>query len=282
MKSEEFENLMRTHLDSFAKAVATDEGEWIVKGFIDVYKNIYTISIDTKIVSKVIEILLFPMLEKFSIENGFTFKPPKHQNFYPDATFVHTATGTKFAVDLKTSYIKTKDTVNGMTLGAFTGYFRNRTSTKNIEYPYSDYAGHFALGIIYEQSEEVISEIKRYSIDDLASIPSVIHGFQFFIQPKYKIATDRPGSGNTKNIGGIVNIDNLMNGRGPFSELGEEIFDDFWKYYLTKDMASALETTRPYTNLKSYLEYKQIGIDTLKDKESLIREMDSEDSSGDE
>ena len=30
---------------------------------------------------------------------------------------------------------------------------------------------------------------------------SVIHDFQFFVQPKYKIAKDQPGSGNTKNIG---------------------------------------------------------------------------------
>lgn len=85
-----------------------------------------------------------------------------------------------------------------------------------------------------------------------------------------------PGSGNTKNIGGIINIENLINGRGPFSELGEEIFDDYWKFYLTKDMAAALETKRPYTNLKSYMEYKRLGIETLKDKEALISAMDAD------
>ena len=31
-------------------------GEWTIKGFIDIYKNIYTISSDTKIVSKILEI----------------------------------------------------------------------------------------------------------------------------------------------------------------------------------------------------------------------------------
>jgi hypothetical protein len=36
-------------------------------------------------------------------------------------------------------------------------------------------------------------------------------------------------------------------------------------YYLTKDMAKALEIPRPYTNLKTYLEYKQRGINILEE-----------------
>lgn len=282
MTNNEFESLLRSKLDSFSKAVATDEGEWIVKGFIDIYKNIYTISIDTKIVSKVIEILLFPMLQQFAEENGFTFYPPKHQNFYPDATFQHKKSGKLFAVDLKTSYRKSPDAVNGMTLGAFTGYFRNRTSTKNIEHPYKDYSGHYALGVIYSQSEKFIDEKNKFTLDELESIPSVIHDFQFFVQPKYKIAKDQPGSGNTKNIGGITNIHKLVNGKGPFSELGESIFDDFWMYYLTKDMAKALEIPRPYTNLKSFMEYKKKGIDLLEAKEDLIRSFEDDDTANED
>ena len=49
MTSEEFLHELQAHAESFAKAVATDEGEWIIKGFIDVYRRIYTISVDTKI-----------------------------------------------------------------------------------------------------------------------------------------------------------------------------------------------------------------------------------------
>ena len=114
--------------------------------------------------------------------------------------------------------------------------------------------------------------------DDL----SMIHDFQFFVQPKYKIAKDQPGSGNTKNIGGITNIQKLVNGKGPFSELGEPIFDDFWMYYLTKDMAKALEIPRPYTNLKSYMEYKKNGIDMLEAKEDLIRSFEDDDISNED
>jgi len=37
----------------------------------------------------------------------------------------------------------------------------------------------------------------------------MIENFIFFVQPKWKIANDIPGSGNTRNIGGITNIQKL-------------------------------------------------------------------------
>ena len=59
MTANKFLQKLQAHAESFARAVATNEGEWIIKGFIDVYSRIYTISVDTKIVSKVLELLLF-------------------------------------------------------------------------------------------------------------------------------------------------------------------------------------------------------------------------------
>lgn len=263
MTRETFLAKLQEKLTSFERAISTNESEWIVKGFVDIYKKVYTISMDTKIISKVLELLLFPSLQDFAKENGLDLELSPQQNFYPDVTFIERTGGTMFALDIKTTYRTDPRKVNGMTLGAFTGYFRNRESTKNIAYPYSKYAGHFVLGVIYSQSEEIIDERKTYTVDDLATIPSVIHDFTFFAQPKYKIAAARPGSGNTKNIGSIADISALLNGRGSFSELGEEIFDDYWTYYLTNDMAKALEVERPYTNLKEYFEYKKKGLDVL-------------------
>ena len=66
MTSEEFLNHLQEHALSFANAVTTNEGDWIIKGFIDIYQKIYTISVDTKIVSKVLELLLFPMFVEFA------------------------------------------------------------------------------------------------------------------------------------------------------------------------------------------------------------------------
>ena len=228
------------------------------------YRRIYTISVDTKIVSKVLELLLFPMFVEFGKTHGLKIELCPQQNFYPDLTFVHEATGRKFAVDIKSTYRTSATEVNGMTLGAFTGYFRKRDSNKNTLYPYSQYAGHFVLGVIYSKCDDVADERKQFTLEDLPKIPSVVREFLFFAQPKYRIAASRPGSGNTKNIGSVVKIDELVDGTGPFASLGEEVYDDYWMFYLTRDMAQALSFTRPYTNLKTYLEYKERGVDTLR------------------
>lgn len=134
MSRDEFLAHLQTHSASFAKAVATNEGDWIIKGFIDIYRQIYTVSVDTKIVSKVLELLLFPMFVDFAKQHSLGLELCPQQNFYPDLTFVDKQTGTSFAVDIKSTYRIDDKRVKkgGMTLGAFTGYFRNHESSKNI------------------------------------------------------------------------------------------------------------------------------------------------------
>jgi hypothetical protein len=278
MTVDQFLKKLQSHAESFAEAVATDEGEWIIKGFIDVYRRIYTISVDTKIVSKVLELLLFPMFLKFAKKNGLKIELCPQQNFYPDLTFTHEASGRRFAVDVKSTYRTSPTEVNGMTLGAFTGYFRNRDSNKNTLYPYNQYDGHFVLGVIYSKRDEVADERKQFKLEDLSKIPSVIRDFQFFAQPKYRIASARPGSGNTKNIGSATKTKELTNGIGPFAALGEDVYDDYWMFYLTRDMAQALGVKRPYTNLTTYLEYKERGVDTLRAHKKEIAKLAEEEA----
>jgi hypothetical protein len=179
MTSEQFLQKLQAHAESFAKAVATNEGEWIIKGFIDVYKRIYSISVDTKIVSKVLELFLFPMFVEFAKMHRLKIELCPQQNFYPDLTFIHERTGRKFAVDIKSTYRIDNTRVNGMTLGAFTGYFRKRDSNKNTLYPYSQYAGHFVLGVIYSKCDDVADERMQFTIEDLPRIPSVSKIFAF-------------------------------------------------------------------------------------------------------
>ncbi len=273
MTNDQFLKLMQAHTDSFAKAVATAEGDWIIKGFIDIYKRVFTISVDTKIVSKVLELLLFPMFIEFGEKHKLRIELSPQQNFYPDLTIIDDTDGTRFAVDIKSTYRTGENKVNGMTLGAFTGYFRNRTSKKNILYPYGSYSAHIVIGVIYSQVNEGIDERQIFSIADLEKIPSVIKNFIFFAQPKYRIASASPGSGNTKNIGSVKKIDDLINGKGSFSTLSEEVYDDYWMFYLTKDMAQAISIPRPYTNLQSYLKYKVRGIDILQEHKKEILEL---------
>ena len=95
-----------------------------------------------------------------------------------------------------------------------------------------------------------------FSIDELPIIHSVIENFIFFVQSKWKIANDIPGSGNTRNIGGITNIQDLISGNGPFSSLGEDVFNDYWMgYFNNADAKNAGIGVPKYHNLKTYQEY---------------------------
>ncbi|MFQ3590683.1 MAG: type II restriction endonuclease [Chloracidobacterium sp.] len=259
MDKNNFLAALQEEAKAFNSAVSTQGGDWIIKGFIDIARNIYTISVDTKVISKIMELLLFPKLAHFAEKHGFKMVLPEQQNFYPDISFVDDD-GRRFALDLKSTYRIDSNRVNGMTLGAFTGYFRERDSKKNVTFPYGSYRGHFVLGMIYSKVDDLIDERRRYTIDELENITSVIRDFQFFAQEKYCIASDHPGSGNTKNIGSVTEIDKLVSGSGPFASLGENVFDDYWVYYLTKDMARAAELKQPpYTNLRSYSKYKGLA-----------------------
>lgn len=256
----QFLKLLQDEAATFNELLSTEEGDWIVKGFIDVYKNVYTISNDTKVVSKLIELMLFPYFVAFAEKHNLKLVLSREQNHYPDLTFVDDEEH-KFAVDLKSTYRTSSTRVSTMTLGAFTGYFRNRSSTKNVTFPYGEYSGHFVLGVIYSRADLRADELKTYGVGELAQIPSVVRDLRFFAQPKYRIAKDQPGSGNTKNIGAVGKISELVDGTGPFANLGEEVFDDYWIYYLTRDMARAVDLpTPPYNNLEKYFDYKKSAL----------------------
>lgn len=255
---EEFLTALQQLAIDFDDLVISDSGEWVVKGFIDIFKNIYAISADTKVVSKLIELMLFPHFARFAQEHELTMILTREQNHYPDLTFTG-PNGKKYAVDLKTTYRINGDLLNTMTLGAFTGYFRERKSAKNITFPYGEYEGHYVFGTIYSRTEALAPEGTVYTLEDIGTIPSVIRDLQFFAQPKWRIAKDQPGSGNTKNIGAVCSLQAVIKGEGPFVNLGEEVFDDYWMFYLTRDMARAAELEAPpYYNLATYLKYKKL------------------------
>ena len=259
MDKDTFIRLLREEVEDYTRIISCEDGTWAVKGFIDIYKNIYTISADTKVVSKIIELYIFPKILVFAQKNGLEIKLTTEQNFYPDITFKDKS-GHLFAVDLKSSYRKKNGHSNGMTLGAFTGYFRDRNSTKNITHPYTygSYDAHIVLGVIYSPLKK-IDERTSYTLDQLGEIKSVVKDFQFFVQEKWRLASDKPGSGNTKNIGSITDINDLVNGNGTFAQLGEAVFDDYWRHYLTKDMAKAAELEKPlYTNIEEYKNFKNL------------------------
>jgi hypothetical protein len=230
-----FFDALTAFVGNLASRVCTPDGQWAVKGFIDAYRNVYSISSDTKITSKILEIHIFPMLLEFAEISGFDLVLAEHQNHYPDMSFVSRKdSAIKFAVDLKTTYRKPDKPYlcNGFTLGSHGEYFRNRTSTKNIRFPYAEYDGHFCLGLIYDRAQAAtIDETRMVAVDDIAGLASVMSNMQFFVAEKWRLASDRRGSGNTANIGSIEFIDDVIAGRGMFSQLGEAWFDEYWMNY---------------------------------------------------
>jgi len=258
----------RKILDEFVKnlkyEISSKDEQWTIKGFIDIYKNIYTLSSDTKIISKILEIHLFPKLLDFASKNGYKLVLAEHQNYYPDVSFVSQKNEKiKFAVDFKTTYRNPKNSklCNGFTLGSHGEYFENRTSTKNIQFPYSEYLGHFCLGIIYNRVESSsIDETKKYKLKELKSITSVVNDFQFFIVEKWEIASDKGGSGNTANIGSIKFIEDILNGNGMFSKLGEKWFDDYWMNYQKITIPYKKKGTKKISNLEEFVIYRKGNI----------------------
>ena len=291
-----FLKALRNFIDNEGGKVKTQDGKWVVKGFVDVSGRVYTISTDTKVVSKILEIQLIPRLMEFADNSGFEIILAKHQNYYPDLTFIKKCnTDIKFAVDFKTTYrdAKNSNVCNGFTLGSHGQYFTDRKSNKNIQFPYGEYTGHFCLGIIYSRSTATESdetkmfqlecprdaateddearsipleypgdtatgneETKTIRLEDLESIPSVIRDIQFFVQEKWKIASDKSGSGNTANIGSIKKINDIIAGNGVFADLGEDWFDDYWMNYGKIKIKNQDEKEITITNITDFQKFR--------------------------
>jgi len=282
LEQDMFRTTLMRYFDELQERVSTENGDWTVKGFIDVYKRIYTISIDTKVLSKVLELLMFPVLVRFAEENGYKIVLARAQNQYPDLSLISEEDENDcIAVDIKTTYRTKEDRngkmrVSGMTLGTFGGYFRTRDRPVSSTFAYNRYTRHYVLGVVYSRVKG-IDERTVYSIEDLNDIPSVARNFQFFLQEKYRIASDGPGSGNTKNIGSTKYLERLINGTGVFAKLGVGVFDDYWMNYRTRAMAREEGFEEPpYTNLKTYQTYKKQGAEIINIPEEEI-ESESDD-----
>ena len=91
-----------------------------------------------------------------------------------------------------------------------------------------------------------------YKLNELDKIIFPFYDVKYFIQEKYKIAGDKPGSGNTENIGSFPTkqFSKLKNGEGPFSTLGVDTFDIYWKYY-----PKYRSINKTYTSLDEFVKW---------------------------
>ena len=71
MAKKAFENQLKEFVTTLKHYVSTKNGQWAIKGFIDDLSNVYTISADTKVISKILEIHLFPKILEFARNKGY-------------------------------------------------------------------------------------------------------------------------------------------------------------------------------------------------------------------
>jgi hypothetical protein len=113
------------------------------------------------------------------------------------------------------------------------------------------------LGIIFDRAEwATIDETKPHALEELNSITSVISNIQFFVAEKWRIASDKGGSGNTANIGSITRIQDILDGSGMFSKLGEGWFDDYWMNYGKTIIKKPDGTSKKISSLKEFVQFR--------------------------
>jgi len=235
-------------IDEFYEEMAKVKFE--AYGILDSSNKIHTLGTDSKIIGRIFEMLAQPVLENIAKRHGMILTTPESQTVYPDFIMMSNASSKdKIAIDIKTTYVDSDQSTIKFTLGSFGSYMRN--NTKNIEYKYTDYSKHYVIGFVYKRNGQA-QESQVFDYADRDKIQFPFYDVKYFIQEKYRIAGDKPGSGNTENIGSFYtkNFSELKDGEGPFHELGVDAFDLYWRYYPKYRSAD-----KAYTSLDEFVEW---------------------------
>jgi len=234
----------------FITRVTKLKPSWLTRGILSVEDKIYGFGTDTKILSRIFEVLTYPIVADIAENNSLTIEIPKKQNIYPDFTLYHNKEDkNKIAVDVKTTYRKYVNNPFKFTLGSYTSFLRD--NTKNILYPYDHYAEHWVIGFVYERDTAGSRSTALVELKDRKKVLPPYKDVDWFVQQKYKIAGDRAGSGNTANMGSIcAKIEDFKKGVGPFSKLGEHVFRQYWANYMNGKR-------KPYYDLTGYSKWKK-------------------------
>ena len=239
----------------FNKKLEEKDINWEVSALVSPDQKLFSLGSDSKLIGRIFELISYNILQEIADENGLILHPSEAQTIYPDFTLMRSEHDTeKIAIDIKTTYRKIlksgKPSGYVFTLGSFASYMRD--GTKNISFPYYEYAKHYVIGFVYTRNEDA-SEGQIFDIKDLDKLPVPYKDVEVFVQEKYKISGDKPGSGNTENIGSFKTnkIEYLINGEGPFSELGIDVYEEYWAGY------KKYRGEESYTSLDGYFEVQK-------------------------
>ena len=230
---------MRDYILNFLAGLENGYG---VCGIIDRRGRIYPLGSDTKVLSTIFENIARQAVASYATREGLMLFDADKQNYYPDFTLAANARATdKIAIDVKTTY-KRKSGKFSFTLGSYNSFIRN--DTKNIMFPYNDYAQHWIIGFAYRRVQVDQAAARRvYTPAIRDAIPVPFTDVEVFMQEKWRISGDKAGSGDTLNIGSINGtLIDFQLGNGVFQSESE--FLAYWRGY----GRTAEERTRLYRN----------------------------------
>jgi hypothetical protein len=224
-----------------------------VCGFVDKTGLIYPLGADTKVLSTVFELVCRPAIFETARKLGKKVVEPSVQNHYPDYTLQQSENDNqKIAIDIKTTY-RNKDTDKfNYTLGGYTSFIRKGNEKKNIVYSFDEYAEHWVIGFVYNRIAEKKSAAEHsYQYGEIGNIPLPFDNVEVFVQEKWKISSDKAGSGNTTNIGSINgHLKDFEAGLSPFTS--EEEFFEYWRSY-----GKTASDRTDYKNISEFRSFKQ-------------------------
>ena len=227
--------------------------DYDVRGIVDPWGGVYPLSADTKVLSTIFELVSRPAIFAAAARMGYEVVEASVQNHYPDFTLMREpGDRSKIAVDVKTTYRRNQGGKFSYTLGGYTSFMRQGNETKNIVYPFDEYARHLVIGFVYDRvREKRISIEHKYTLKQLDDIPRPFENVDFFVNEKWRVASDRAGSGNTTNIGSIHGtIEDFRQGSGPF--WSEQEFLEYWRGY-----GRTASTRTDYSDIDGFRRFKQ-------------------------
>ena len=233
--------------------IEAERKNFAICGFISQSGQIYPLGTDTKVLSTVFELVIRPSVVKIANRYGYNVKEPVAQNHYPDFTLVPKSGEKKYiAIDVKTTYRASTNSKFSFTLGGYTSFIREASPSKNIVFPYMDYAGHWVIGFVYTRvAEKKAADARTFNYDQIGDVILPYKDVDFFIQEKWKIAGTSAGSGNTTNIGSISGrIEDFREGKGPFKDESEYLA--YWRSY------GRTKSERSYSNLTEFRSAQEV------------------------
>lgn len=243
--------------------------DWQLIGIVNKDKDVFTFGNDSKIVGRAFEVIATSYVKELANNLGYKFHESEIQTVYPDFV-LEKPNGRLIAIDVKSTYrgFDQKGNIKAFnfTLGSFTSYLRN--GTKNIYGKYGDYDAHYVLAFLYSRTNRF--ETTKVSIGDIGSIQPAYEDVEIAFMEKYRLAGDKPGSGNTDNIGTFKSnsMEPFQYGAGPFALLGNEVFEHYWRNY-PRNADTAKEKAGKFKNLPAYFDWLDRQSDSPFDADAL-------------